>query len=89
MKLEYESDPESYDQTRMSSFGCRWSMTEDDRLRSSIEGMPSKKMDWNAVSAGIFYGARTPAQCQSRWEKVIKPGLVKGPWTSKEDDVST
>jgi myb proto-oncogene protein len=23
----------------------------------------------------------------NRWQKVLKPGLVKGPWTKDEDDV--
>ena len=26
-------------------------------------------------------------QCLHRWNKVLKPGLVKGPWLKSEDDV--
>ncbi|MBN3286225.1 MYBA protein, partial [Polyodon spathula] len=28
---------------------------------------------------------RTDAQCQHRWQKVLNPELVKGPWTKEED----
>ena len=30
---------------------------------------------------------RTDVQCLHRWQKVLKPGLVKGPWTAEEDDL--
>ena len=28
---------------------------------------------------------RTAIQCLHRWTKILKPGLVKGPWTREED----
>ena len=28
---------------------------------------------------------RTEAQCLDRWQKVLRPTLVKGPWTAEED----
>lgn len=28
---------------------------------------------------------RTEVQCLHRWQKVLKPTLVKGPWTAEED----
>lgn len=28
---------------------------------------------------------RTDVQCLHRWQKVINPELVKGPWTAEED----
>lgn len=28
---------------------------------------------------------RDNAQCLQRWNKVLKPGLVKGPWSVEED----
>ncbi|CCI41534.1 unnamed protein product [Albugo candida] len=30
---------------------------------------------------------RTDVQCLHRWNKVLKPGLVKGPWTPEEDEI--
>lgn len=32
----------------------------------------------------MFQG-RTDGQCQHRWQKVLNPELVKGPWTKEED----
>jgi len=29
--------------------------------------------------------SRTPVQCLHRWSKILKPGLIKGPWTIAED----
>uniref|UniRef100_A0A665WK07 V-myb avian myeloblastosis viral oncogene homolog-like 1 n=1 Tax=Echeneis naucrates TaxID=173247 RepID=A0A665WK07_ECHNA len=32
-----------------------------------------------------FFPGRTDGQCQHRWQKVLNPELVKGPWTKEED----
>lgn len=32
---------------------------------------------------------RTHTQCLHRWQKVLNPGLVKGAWSSMEDDLLT
>ena len=29
---------------------------------------------------------RTEVQCLHRWQKVLKPSLIKGPWTAEEDN---
>jgi myb proto-oncogene protein len=29
---------------------------------------------------------RTEVQCLHRWQKVLNPELIKGPWTQEEDD---
>jgi hypothetical protein len=34
-------------------------------------------------------GDFTDVQCLHRWNKVLKPGLKKGPWTDEEDAVVT
>lgn len=28
---------------------------------------------------------RSDFQCQHRWQKVLNPELIKGPWTKEED----
>jgi hypothetical protein len=33
-----------------------------------------------------YVGGRSPIQCLHRWTKILKPGLVKGPWTPQEDE---
>jgi hypothetical protein len=30
---------------------------------------------------------RNHGQCQQRWNKVLKPGLVKGHWSEEEDAI--
>ena len=30
---------------------------------------------------------RTDVQCLHRWNKVLKPGLHKGPWKEEEDNI--
>lgn len=32
-----------------------------------------------------FHQNRTDVQCQHRWQKVLNPELIKGPWTKEED----
>lgn len=36
-------------------------------------------------SALCLSQGRTDGQCQHRWQKVLNPELVKGPWTKEED----
>lgn len=38
---------------------------------------------WQAVAERV--PGRDNAQCLQRWNKVLKPGLVKGPWSVEED----
>ena len=38
---------------------------------------------WKKVSD--LMGKRSPIQCLHRWSKILKPGLIKGPWTVHED----
>ncbi|EEH58855.1 uncharacterized protein MICPUCDRAFT_15661, partial [Micromonas pusilla CCMP1545] len=33
-----------------------------------------------------YFEERTDVQCLHRWQKVLNPELVKGPWTKEEDD---
>ncbi len=37
---------------------------------------------WDFVA---LWQTRTDGQCQHRWQKVLNPELVKGPWTKEED----
>ncbi|KAL2902451.1 Transcription factor MYB3R-5 [Bienertia sinuspersici] len=59
--------------TRRASQG-RWTEEEDARLAVLL-----------LLTAEDFPG-RTDVQCLHRWQKVIDPELVKGPWTKEEDD---
>jgi hypothetical protein len=59
----------------------RWDKSEDDQLLQAISELGSKR--WSIISQRV--PGRSPIQCQHRWNKTLKPGLVKGPWSSEED----
>eukprot|EP00743_Colponemidia_sp_Colp-15_P001235 GILK01001356.1.p1 GENE.GILK01001356.1~~GILK01001356.1.p1 ORF type:complete len:454 (+),score=46.09 GILK01001356.1:30-1391(+) len=61
----------------------RWSPQEDEVLKRAVEQHDGK--NWKKIAS--FLPGRTDVQCLHRWQKVLKPGLVKGPWTSEEDGV--
>jgi hypothetical protein len=65
--------------------GGRWSKEEDSQLRVAVEKYGAK--NWKKISEIAFGCARTDVQCLHRWQKVLKPGLVKGPWTKEEDKI--
>ncbi|XP_002962025.2 transcription factor MYB3R-5 isoform X1 [Selaginella moellendorffii] len=67
--------------TRRSSKGG-WTADEDDVLRRAVQCFKSK--NWKKIAA--FFKNRTDVQCLHRWQKVLNPDLVKGPWTKEEDD---
>lgn len=64
----------------------RWSKTEDEKLKDVVttivdRGVP---IDWPFVASQ--FPDRSDVQCQQRWDKVVNPLLIKGPWTKEEDD---
>lgn len=63
----------------------RWTENEDELLKVAVEEFNEKC--WREIAARV--DGRTPIQCLHRWNKVLKPGLVKGPWTLEEDTALT
>ncbi len=59
----------------------KWTPEEDNQLRLSVQQNNAK--NWKKI-AKVLPG-RTDVQCLHRWQKVLKPGLIKGPWTPEED----
>ena len=59
----------------------RWTKEEDELLIALVEEFEGK--GWKKIAT--FIKERTPIQCLHRWSKILKPGLVKGPWTFQED----
>lgn len=59
----------------------RWSSEEDEQLRRIVPFYGEKQ--WRKIS--LHMKGRTAIQCLHRWTKILKPGLVKGPWTEEED----
>jgi len=61
--------------------GVKWTAEENDALRTAVEEHGAK--NWKLISQRL--PDRTEVQCLHRWQKVLKPTLVKGPWTNYED----
>ena len=61
----------------------KWSKAEDDALRTVVKDLGGK--NWKRISQLAFSGSRTDVQCLHRWQKVLRPGLHKGPWSQEED----
>nr|XP_046227784.1 myb-related protein A isoform X3 [Scatophagus argus] len=79
----HSTDPESKEKSKdkKTLFKLKWSRDEDEKLKKLVEehGTDSWKLIAN------FFPGRTDGQCQHRWQKVLNPELVKGPWTKEED----
>ncbi|XP_061667643.1 transcriptional activator Myb isoform X2 [Syngnathoides biaculeatus] len=87
---EDEEENETYDHDYECSLAkpgkrhlgkTRWTREEDEKLKKSVELHGSD--DWKLVAS--LLSNRTDVQCQHRWQKVLNPELIKGPWTKEED----
>ncbi|GBG26897.1 Transcription factor MYB3R-4 [Hondaea fermentalgiana] len=65
--------------------GGRWTREEDAKLREGVTAIGATK--WKKISEEYLGGRRSDVQCLHRWQKVLRPGLVKGPWTEEEDNM--
>ncbi|XP_059636089.1 transcription factor MYB3R-2-like [Cornus florida] len=68
--------------TRRSSKGG-WTEEEDKILAVAVQKFNGK--NWKKIAECL--SDRTDVQCLHRWQKVLNPDLVKGPWTKEEDDI--
>lgn len=59
-----------------------WTPEEDDTLKRAVSVYKGKC--WKKIAE--FFPDRSEVQCLHRWQKVLNPELVKGPWTREEDD---
>ena len=66
---------------RKRSQKARWTQDEDKLLRSLVKEHDAK--NWKKISES--FPERTDVQCLHRWQKVLNPNLIKGPWTPEED----
>ena len=69
----------------VSTGGGRWTKEEDAKLRKGVQAIGATK--WKKISEQFLNGRRSDVQCLHRWQKVLRPGLVKGPWTKEEDEM--
>lgn len=66
---------------RRASMG-KWTEEEDELLRRAVKEFGGK--NWKKISSRLQ--GRSDVQCLHRWQKVLRPGLVKGAWTPEEDE---
>jgi Myb-like DNA-binding domain len=67
--------------TKRGNTSREWTKHEDEMLQHLVEEKGIK--NWAVIVAQL--PGRKESTCQRRWNKVLKPSLVKGPWTSDED----
>ncbi|KAL3633467.1 hypothetical protein CASFOL_022229 [Castilleja foliolosa] len=67
--------------TRRSTKG-QWTAEEDEILRMAVQRFKGK--NWKKIAE--CFKDRTDVQCLHRWQKVLNPDLVKGPWSKEEDE---
>jgi hypothetical protein len=79
--IVYLSKDSGDDETFGLSRG-KWTPEEDEALRQAV--LKHGGRNWKKISD--YLEGRTDVQCLHRWQKVLRPGLVKGPWTKEEDD---
>ena len=68
--------------SKLRSSRGKWTHHEDDQLRIAVDKYGGR--NWKKISEML--DGRTDVQCLHRWQKVLRPGLVKGPWTKEEDE---
>ncbi|KAK1438645.1 hypothetical protein QVD17_04454 [Tagetes erecta] len=68
-------------QTKRSS-QAGWTDEEDSVLTDVVKKYNGR--NWKKIAESI--PGRSDVQCLHRWQKVLNPELVKGPWTKEEDD---
>lgn len=64
-----------------SNWAQKWTPEEDERLLAAIREYGDK--NWKKVAEAV--GTRDQVKCIQRWEKGLKPGIVKGRWREEED----
>jgi Myb-like DNA-binding domain len=58
-----------------------WTKDEDYTLGDAVKKHSGR--NWKRIAESL--NGRTDVQCLHRWQKVLNPSLVKGPWTDEED----
>ncbi|XP_019750461.1 myb-related protein A [Hippocampus comes] len=79
----HSTDPDTKERSKDKKVLCKvkWSRDEDEKLKKLVEQHGTDS--WKLLSN--YFPGRTDGQCQHRWQKVLNPKLVKGPWTKEED----
>ena len=55
-------------------------LPQDEKLKRLVESGGGGE-DWKQIAN--YFTDRSDVQCQHRWQKVLNPELIKGPWTKE------
>lgn len=80
---EEEDDDEEEPGSRRKAKPRRWTDAEDAALCEAVRKYGERT--WKSIAQAV--GTRDHMQCLQRWKKVIKPGLVRGRWSAREDAI--
>ncbi|XP_065844923.1 myb-related protein B-like [Oscarella lobularis] len=85
----YDPAPKSLPRARRRPARGKWTREEDDMLRKLTCRVATRdSIDWKSIST--HFDDRSESECQKRWQRIsnsTNPQMVKGAWTSEEDDV--
>ena len=73
--------------TKASKSKAKWTKSEDKKLCEAAKN-PNNRNDWKEIGrivSAVSGNTRTEVQCLHRWQKVLDPALLKGPWAAEED----
>jgi len=79
-------EPNYDDTARPIKRSSMWTKEQDANLVKAVLMYNSK--NWKAISEKVGKD-KSHIQCLHRWQKVLDPELVKGPWTRDEDQIIT
>jgi len=81
----FEENSDSENPAKESSPKARgkWTSEEDAALRAAVKKHHAR--NWKLISMDL--PNRSDVQCLHRWQKVLKPGLIKGSWAPEEDEM--
>ncbi|XP_072259823.1 myb-related protein B [Pyxicephalus adspersus] len=80
--LQYQDTDSDVPEQRENRIKVKWTQEEDEKLKSLVRTYGQG--EWKTIASQMVN--RTEQQCQHRWQRVLHPDLVKGPWTKEEDE---
>ncbi|KAM9295965.1 LOW QUALITY PROTEIN: myb-related protein B [Gastrophryne carolinensis] len=80
--LQHQDTDSDVPDPRENRVKVKWTQEEDETLKALVK--KCGQGEWRTIASHMTN--RTEQQCQHRWQRVLHPDLVKGPWTKEEDE---
>lgn len=85
-QVDRVSEDDMTDAARPVKRSSMWTKEQDELLVRAVQMYKGKS--WKSISDHVG-SDKSHIQCLHRWQKVLDPDLVKGPWTKVEDKIIT